>query len=91
MGASNNVIYFPRVKVASPDGHRERGSWQFVSICLVSILFFATCFVIDVHIILPRKDCNLSVRGPCKANFAADNASLGVASKDVTPDRAIQR
>lgn len=92
----SNVIYFPKGKVAPPEDYRteeyrERGSWKLVSISLGSILFFAMCFVIDVLIIPPRKDCNLSVRRPCNANFTADNASLVAASKEVTRGRSIQR
>ena len=79
---SSNVIHFPKAKIAPPVDHRKRGSWALVSISLVSILFFAMCFVIDVLTIPSRTDCNLSVRRPCNVNFTADKASLAAASSE---------
>ena len=76
---SSNVIYFSKAKVAPLEDYRKPGSWGLVSITLVSILFFAMCFVIDVLIIPSRTDCNLSVRRPCNVNFTAGNASLAAA------------
>jgi hypothetical protein len=80
--APSNVVHFPKTKVAPPEDYREPGSWRVVSICLVSILFFAMCFAIDVLTIPPRTDCNLSVRGACSVNSAAENASLAATSSE---------
>ena len=88
---SGNVIYFPKAKAASTENCHQRGSWKFISIYLVSILFFAMCFVIDVVSISSRKNCNLTVRRHCDANLTTDEASLTAASRYVTRGRPIQR
>ena len=88
---SSNVISFPKAKAESPENCHQRGSWKFVSIYLGSIFFFAMCFAIDVVNISSRKDCNLTVRRHCDANFTTDKASLTATSGYVMRDRPIQR